>query len=302
MKKQPQKILCAIDFSESTDTILSYGIGMCQAYRAKLLLTHVVSDLHTLLHIHNQKTLDGGDLQQTNIEKAREKLATLGKGLDIDHELIVRQGDPEHEINGVVQEKNIDLVITSTHGNSGGKRLLIGSVTEKMMKTIRCPLLVLNHRCLSEQTKNPGIRLEKILVGCDFSPDSGFSFTYGLELAIKFQSKLYLAHVIRPKDYEKKHKDVDILRAQMKNKLQEMIPDPHKCRSLPKTVLLEGKPYKELLNFARYHEIDMLVLGIRGHTIWEKLTIGSTTDRVIRESPCPVLVVRHPVMEKAQNG
>ena len=56
--------------------------------------------------------------------------------------------------------------------------------------------------------------------------------------------------------------------------------------------MLTGKPYKELIKYAREQEIDMMVLRIRGHTLWEKFMVGSTTDRVIREAPCPVLAVR----------
>lgn len=291
MEKQPQKILCAIDFSDFTDTILLYSIGLCKEYQASLLVTHVVNDLRTL-QVHNQTSIDIQALQKTNIEMATKNLENLIKNLDIDHDLIIRQGEPADEISRLALEQKTDLVVTATHGKSGIKRLLIGSVTEKLLKTVHCPLLVLS---ATKQPSGPEVRLQKILVGCDFSPDSSLSFDYSLDLALKFQSRLYLAHVIKPGDYAGKHQNLDSLRDLLKKKLMDLIPDAYPSPSPPETVLLEGEPYKELMNFAQDNSIDMIVLGIRGHTLWENLMVGSTTDRIIRHSPCPVLAVRQVV-------
>ena len=56
--------------------------------------------------------------------------------------------------------------------------------------------------------------------------------------------------------------------------------------------LLDGEPYIALIDYAKEQEMDMIVLGIRGHTLLEKLLVGSTTDRLIRHAPSPVLAVR----------
>ncbi len=47
-----------------------------------------------------------------------------------------------------------------------------------------------------------------------------------------------------------------------------------------------------MIKYAKEQKVDMIVLAIRGHTLWEKLLVGSTTDRVIRHAPCPVLAIR----------
>ena len=57
------------------------------------------------------------------------------------------------------------------------------------------------------------------------------------------------------------------------------------------THLLVGKPYAEIIRYAEINEIDLIVLGIRGHGMVEDILMGSTTDRVIRRAPCPVLSV-----------
>jgi len=54
---------------------------------------------------------------------------------------------------------------------------------------------------------------------------------------------------------------------------------------------LEGQPYEEIVTYAESKDIDMIVLGVRGHGLVKTLFLGSTTDRVVRGSPCPVLSV-----------
>ena len=67
----------------------------------------------------------------------------------------------------------------------------------------------------------------------------------------------------------------------------------------PKTILLAGHPHEELTKYAVVNEIDLIVLGVRGHSLVETMFVGSTTDRVVREAPCPVLSVR-PTAEGVQ--
>ena len=149
------------------------------------------------------------------------------------------------------------------------------------MKILSCPLLVLqpsedNLTALSDK----GIKLDKILVGYDFSEDSQLAFDYALGLAQEFQSQLYLAHVVRPMDqatlnisdsdeswergyptwnmtdYLELKKDVKIwehqkkksLFAKLDNQLLNMVPDECKNWCTPVTVLLEGSPYQELIS------------------------------------------------------
>ena len=292
MRIQPKKILSAIDFSTFTDTIFSYSVALCKKYDAKLFLVHVTTDLTRLLE-HNETALDVEALQRSNIRYAQERLQDLAKDLPIENEILIRQGVPADIISRLASEQRSDLVITATHGKAGFKRFLLGSVTEKLIKTLHCPLLVLP---LKEHDLIPPaaieIKLKKILVGCDFSPDSKLAFDYGLSLAQEFQAELHLSHVIKPSLYKNEREGINKLRNRLENELDTMVPEACRDWCTAQTALLDGEPYIALMNFAKEQDIDMIVLGIRGHTLLEKLLVGSTTDRLIRHSPFPVLAVR----------
>ncbi len=292
MRIQPKKILSAIDFSTFTDTIFSYSVALCKKYDAKLTLVHVTSDLKALLE-HNETALDIGALQEENIRYAQELLEDRVKDLPIENEIIIGQGTPADVISRLASEQQADMVITATHGKTGFKRFLLGSVTEKLIKTLHCPLLVLPPQ---EQGLIPTaaveIKLKKILVGCDFSPDSKLAVDYGLSLAQEFQAELHLSHVIKPSLYENEREGINQLRDRLEKKLDSMVPEACRDWCTAKTALLDGEPYLALMDYAKAQKMDMLVLGIRGHTLWEKLLVGSTTDRLIRHSAIPVLAVR----------
>jgi nucleotide-binding universal stress UspA family protein len=292
MRIQPKKILSAIDFSTFTDSIFSYSVALCKKYDAKLLLAHVTTDLNTLLE-HSETALDVEALQKSNIRYAQARLEERVKGLPIENEIIISQGKPADIISRIASEQQADMVITATHGKAGFKRILLGSVTEKLIKTLHCPLLVLP---LQEHDLMPPaaieIKLKKILVGCDFSSDSKLAFDYGLSLAQEFQAELHLSHVIKPSLYKREREGINQLRDRLKKKLDSMVPEASRDWCTAKTALLDGEPYMVLMDYAKEQEMDMIVLGIRGHTLWEKLLVGSTTDRLIRHSPRPVLAVR----------
>jgi nucleotide-binding universal stress UspA family protein len=199
-----------------------------------------------------------------------------------------------------VEEKDIDLVISATRGRSGLKRLILGSVTERLMLTLPCPLLVLRspeYEFLSAPDRK--IKLKKILVGCDFSPDSGQALNHALSLAQEFQAELHLVNVIelpaQPNLLKGETSATEEIQEDYRNllsrKLKDMVPEEARNWCSPQTSLLEGHPYEELVKYAESNDIDMIVMGVRGHGLVKTLFLGSTTDRVVRRSPCPVLSV-----------
>ncbi len=327
MRIEPKKIMCAIDFSEFTNITLSYGIAWAKEFGAQLSLCHVVAKqlTHTnyapsYIDFQNYETYEKDQICQ-----AKKRLENLVKSYDLPIDVIVIAGHSADEIGRIAVEKDIDLVIAATHGHSGIKRFLIGSVTERLIKTLPCPLLVLHAQKIHFVSQiDHHIHLKKILVGCDFSPDSTLAFEYALSLAQEFQTELHLAHVLKPSDsfnmtpsdhmmfqtgdamrwnqsnlqtmngienIEKQEKK-NILLSRLEKKLLNMIPEECNNWCTPATILLEGTPYQELINYSEHKNIDLIVLGIHGHSLLENLLIGSTTDRVIRRASCSILAVR----------
>ncbi len=325
MRIEPKKILCAIDFSEFSANILYYGKLLAAEFGSKLYLCHIVpGSINVSGHLPSY--FDYSGVESELIENAEKSLDEMAGNLDLECEIIVSSGHPPTQIEYIAQEQKMDMVIAATHGGSGMKRFLIGSVTDRLVKVLRCPLLVLHGA--PDQVSNSVDsmpQIKKILVGCDFSDDSKLAFEYALSLAQEFQTQLHLAHVIRPDDQirfwssedmhlqdnisgtwerlvypgaEKKHTDEihqkeHSLYAHLEIKMLDMVPEDCRNWCTPMTAMLEGQPYKELVEYASKNQIDMIVLGVRGHSLLDQFLVGSTTDRVISQASCPVLAVRH---------
>ncbi len=297
MRRQISRILCATDFSGFANDVVAYGITLAREFHATLYVCHVV-DLPTV-SMYGEAVVGPIEHQNRFIDYARGEIERLIGDQSVAYQALITLGNPTDEITRLAAENSIDLVITATHGRSGLKRLFLGSVTERLMRTLPCPLLVLRGAESAVPAAHRKFPFRRILVGCDFSADSNLAFDYSLSMAQEFESELHLVHVVEPSGYRELFKLPSEPGDRFKKDLYDMILE--KLRSLvPEEALnwislniklLVGKPYEEIIRYTELNDIDLIALGIRGHGMVEELLVGSTTDRVIRRSPCPVLSV-----------
>jgi nucleotide-binding universal stress UspA family protein/enoyl-CoA hydratase/carnithine racemase len=299
MRIQFQNILCATDFSDYSNRILPHALALAREFQARLYVCHVI-ELHSAA-LFGEVHFNSAEIQSANMELAHEQLQRLMAKENLAWEPLVTIGSAPDEIARLAHEKGIDLVISGTHGRSGLKRLILGSVTERLMRILPCPLLVVRSTDQGGfEGRSQPLRLKHILVGCDFSSDSVLAFEHAISLAQEFQAELHLLHVLEPSqrssDFPAMAKGdehrLEEVREHLESRLAAMVPAEARHWCAPKTAVQMGKPFEELIRYAASHEIDMIVLGIRGHGLIETLMVGSTTDRVVRQSPCPVLAVR----------
>lgn len=298
MRVQLKSIICATDLSDFSNHAVSYGISLAKELGVKLYVCHVVDISYAAVY---GKGSGPAEQESRIMNYAHEHLKRSVGEQPVDWEPLITKGHPANEIVRMAEEKNVDLAISASHGRSGLKRLILGSVTDRLMRTLPCPLLVVRrpeHDFVAPT--NEEIRLKRIFVGCDFSPDSSLAFQYGLGLAQEFQSELHLIHVIEPPVYKYLLKPAidsgegleQDLRDRFNEKLRNMVPEEARNWCTTKTILLPGRPHEELTKYAVINDADLIVLGVRGHGLIEMLFVGSTTDRVVRQAPCPVLSVR----------
>ncbi len=323
MRMEPRKIMCAIDFSDFTHMIVSYGKSLASEFDAKLYLCHIIPTL--MVSGHMSSLIDYAGIEKEHLHNARARLEDIAQEFDIQCDIMVSVGHPADQIQQVARQNKIDMVIAATNGGSEMVRFLTGSVTNKLVKILSCPLLVLHAKDdgIGYQIEEK-IKFNRILVGCDFSPDSRLAFDYALSLAQEFQMQLYLAHVVAPmepvefmisepvmlhgshfsgwtgpgypgsveKTSDEARQKRDLWLKQIETRLSEMVPEDSRNWCTPITVVLEGQPYQELIDYVKKINTDMIVLGVRGHSLLEKFIVGSTTDRVISRASCTVLAVR----------
>jgi nucleotide-binding universal stress UspA family protein len=143
------------------------------------------------------------------------------------------------------------------------------------------------------------MKFQKILLPTDFSDESLYALSYSADFAKMFNAKLYLLHVIY--DIEKAsnlhiphpsitdlYKDLE---AHAKRNLDSFGIDMLEGIKNVETVVKRGIPYEEVIKFASENDIDLIIIGTIPRSGVERFFVGSTTQRIIRNAPCPVLVV-----------
>lgn len=135
-------VVVPIDFSEASENALRVAAELTGDVQ-KLRLIHVLPPLETI-----SPAVVWGDLSDEVREKSVRKYAKAfldKQGLG-DAPLVVRTGSPGHEITDFAREQNADLIIISSHGYHGLKRMLLGSVAESILRHASCAVLVLRRQ------------------------------------------------------------------------------------------------------------------------------------------------------------
>ena len=141
MPREFKKILCPTDFSEESYRAMEYGARFAQAADGTLLIAHIihVPTEHLLEpegHLPSFDQLKGR--ARSLLEEVRDKrLAGTTKC-----ELLLTVGDPYEQLMAMATERNVDLIVTATHGRTGLEHLVMGSVAEKIIRHAPCPVFV----------------------------------------------------------------------------------------------------------------------------------------------------------------
>ena len=136
-----KKILCPIDHSDCSKEALKYAVSFAMKEEAKLLLLHII-DIRSF-----NEELDAISKQipdEETFEQLRIKLLDcIPEAIrdDMDVEAIVIQGIPFVEIISTAKEKEIDMIVIGSHGRTGISHMMLGSVSEKVVRKAPCPVL-----------------------------------------------------------------------------------------------------------------------------------------------------------------
>jgi len=144
------------------------------------------------------------------------------------------------------------------------------------------------------------IKLKKVLVPTDFSESARHALTYGISFAREYSAQLVLLHVVEnltvgyasdlfPVPMAEVFQEISGYAKTELGKLGAVARE--KDLDVDERVI-QGKPSTEIIRLARESEVDMIVLGTHGKGMLDQALFGSTTERVVRRAPCPVLTVR----------
>jgi nucleotide-binding universal stress UspA family protein len=297
-------ILCPVDFSRFSDHALSLSAAAARWYEARLTLLHVfphlpAADMLPAIGLHATPTATLQDVGAARIvDQIRRRAARLAPGLDVTYE-VVEAGEVGAEILAQADRLAPDLLVMASHGRSGVERLLLGSVTEQVLRRARCPVMVVPAHDLEPAAGGP--RFRQILCPVDYSDSALRSLEFAYSLAEEADGQLTLLHVVEaptemnPLTLVAPPPPDEVLAAacaQQTPRLHRLVPDAVRTFCQVHEEVAVGPVAPEILRAARERRADLIVMGVMGRTPLDLTVFGSTTHKVLRGATCPVLTVR----------
>ena len=290
-----EHILCPVDLTLNSDKALRYAAALARAYGSKLFVCHCAKELAprgTVAHLEERQ----------EIKRAIKRSYDLSVGDDytlaLDWEsIVVEDHNPAEGITREARERGVDLIVMCSRRRPVAAALL-GSTAESVYRTAPCPVLVTHPDQREWVDDSTGTAdLKRVLVAHDFSDYSELALRYALSTAQEYQAEVHLLHVLPPPVFSEPEiawapSTVEGTYHEAARGLQQAVPGEAYLWCTVKTAVRWGKPYREILSYARENEIDLIYMGAHGNGFEMQALFGSNVDRVIRQSACPVLVAR----------
>jgi nucleotide-binding universal stress UspA family protein len=303
------RVLCPVDFSEFSRHALARAIAIAKDHGAAVTAVHVVplggpvftgglDVVGPIVPLLVPEERDG--LLRTLAAFVRAQ-APGDVPLDFD---VVEAPSIHGEILAQATRLHADLIVLGTHGRSGFQHLVFGSVTEKVLRIARQPVITVGLPA-TDTSETPG-SFTRILCAVDFSECSIAALRYALSLAEGARARVTVLTVLEwpPLGYDPLVGVTDfagfhaaVERAAGEH-LHKVIGDFSPKGLEIVEVTRSGKPHHEILRLATEQRADLIVLGIHGKNPVDRLLFGATAEPVVRRASCPVLTVRSDVMAK----
>jgi len=188
--------------------------------------------------------------------------------------IVSRNEEPYEDIVHLASKNNIYMIIMGTHGRSEMKRLMMGSVTAKVIGHASCNILVL--------PLNAKVECKNVLIATDGSKYSEAAASEALGIAKRCGSSIIVLSVALS--------DAELTATQDNvNKVSEAAA---KEDIKTTSIVTKGKPYESIIETAKQKEVDVIVVGSHGRTGLARLLMGSVAERVIGLSESAVMVVK----------
>jgi nucleotide-binding universal stress UspA family protein len=300
-----KQILCPVDFSDTSARALSYATAFAAWYEARLTVLHVTPAFDEPLAIDEDPRPPYPGSRDDIAAKLRRSIEQAG-ATALNARPLAQEGRASDLIVNCAAAMKADLLVMGTHGLSGFHRLLLGSITEKVVRTATCPVLTVPPSA-SATTARP-ILFKKILCAIDYSPSSLKALEYALELGRQANGRVTVVSALEYMDPEepfepsvsdpcrqpalesrrRRQDRIDYAR----ERLHARLAGEARTWCEIEEVVAIGRAYKEILHRASASDVDLIVMGAQGSDGIELMLYGSNTHHVVRAAPCPVLTVR----------
>ncbi len=319
-----KKILVPIDLAFGARAALETAAGLRHRSKGAITVCNVVEPLNVVpfypgFEVDDYPARAADVAKQQLLRIVNDTVPFIGEV-----EAVVRLGRSADGILELAEEMGADLIVMGTHGRTGARRMLIGSVAEEVLRRASCPVMTLHEAEAADAAAKieDCLSIGTVLVPTDFSETSRDGLRLACQVAKELGATLHVLHVVDSRSGDALEPLLGDSQPNVRAMFAEAKQEAHRAvtRHLAeigeigrgidvKEHVALGHPAKEIAQFSKGYGADLIVMGSRGRTSFKELILGSTAERVVRLAKTPVLTVHGesksagaPAEEAAQAG
>lgn len=293
MFKLFKKILCPTDFSPGSQHAMRVAVRLAADSGAELVLAHVWHVPPFAFGAIDPFPVEA--IQRMARDREGDLAAATGKAIELGAGRVTSRfltGVPWDQIVETLEgDQTFDLVVMGAHGRTGLARILLGSVTEKVVRHAPCSVL-------AARPSGESAAFARVLCPIDFSDGARHAVERAAELATPPGASITLLHVVElPFTYTGEPVTADFLgdiEKRSTSELEDWASDLRSKVSVPVTTEIRiGSPGAQILAILDHDPtFDLVAIGSHGRTGIRRVLIGSVAEQVVRHAACPVFVAR----------
>jgi nucleotide-binding universal stress UspA family protein len=280
------RTLVGVDFSSASQAALDFALALARRQRQS-----AVHAMHAF--VWPTRPLEPGDLPRSlgrgarvAAEQSLRALVASRRGALVPIEAVMIDGEAASTIVSHAASLDCGLVVVGATGRGALRRLLLGSVAERVVRTCATDVVVVPS---STHTR----RVRRVVCAVDFSIHSETALIRAVDLARTHEATLQVVHVCNPPPYVERLATVRASIEREHARLLEETAARHRQHDVRvETAMRWGHPATEIVSYARDREADLIVTGANGMGGLVQFLLGSVVERLVRSSPIPVFVAR----------
>lgn len=275
-------IIVPTDFSKHSENALRTAASIAKNHNAKLLVVHMAGMKDTLLTKEQASSALESVFYIKLAEKQFEEFLNKPYLENIEVHQVIKKHKNFSELNDVASENNASLIVMSSHGSSGLEEILIGSNTEKVVRSSDIPVLVIK-QFISDFKINIGV------FASDFSVDSIEAYGKAQKFFADFNATMRLVYVNTPSKNFKSSKEIDARLFQFFEALG--VKDPTK-QLIDVDIISDYTVEEGIFTYSQLLDADIITIPTHGRKGIAHFLRGSISEDVANHSILPVLTIK----------
>ncbi|QER42584.1 universal stress protein [Thermodesulfobacterium sp. TA1] len=278
-----KKILVALDGSDASKHAFEEALKFAKEYGAEIMAVSVippykglVSSLSIFGHIKE-------NIKNTYV-KALEEAKSWAEEVQVDLKTFLEEGKPCEKVIEIAVKNDCDLIVTGRRGTTSFEKILIGSTAAKIINDSPIDVLIIPRKTV--------MKIKKILAATDGSVPGNNAVKRAGKIAKAYGATLNIASVIQfpPEAIIGEEELFDILKQELEKQLNPIVTELKELGVDPQIFIEKGEPHAVMVNVIKNIDASLLVIGADEET--GKKLIGSAAQKIIANSPVPILIIK----------